>query len=120
MLEATLPLIAFSIAALVISTTFALLKKLSSRSTKIVACINSLFPFLLFLIGIFGRQLSDCPHLVGDCYSEEYSAWRYLVLLPASAFWIASNVVLLALISYFLVKKFFSLAFFSTRIRKTK
>ncbi len=118
MLEATLPLIAVSVLGLVIGTLFALLKKLTSRSTKIVVGINSLFPILLFLIGLLGRQLSDCPHLVGDCYNEEYSGWRYLVLLPGSAFWLLFNIVLLALISYFLAKKFFTLVFFSKRIRK--
>ena len=120
MLEAFLPLISLSIVALVVSTIFALLKKLSRRSTKIVVCINSLFPSLLILIGILGRQISDCPHLLGECYNEEYSAWRYLILVPGSVIWIASNFILLAMIFYFLVKKGFSFGFILTKIRKTE
>ena len=105
MLGNLLPLIIATLAAGAVSAAYAHLKNMPSDRAKRLVAINVLFPLCLSLISALAMYLSDCPHLIGECYNDSYDVWRNLLLLPASMLWLGFNLCLLTGIAYILVKR---------------
>jgi len=99
-----LPLIIASLAAGAVSAAYAHLKNMPSERVKRLVALNALFPLCLSLISALAMYLSDCPHLIGECYNDSYDAWQYLLLLPAAMLWLGFNLCILIGVLYLTIR----------------
>ena len=100
----------YCLVALLLCGTYARLKDFSFKRFLRLSALNLSTLFLGKIIDIIAKRSSECPRLLGECYTEAYRDWSDIVLLFWTYFFIF-NLVLTMMILHLLMRRLFSFVY---------